>query len=154
MLYPVPIPDRSSGPIAPIYLSIVKSATLDALIHEESLRLLAHYSGGILRTFVQFLIEGCKEAHLAGHDRIERSDAQKVIQDAQIAYQDYSTKELALLDEISARETGLGEAATLLRSPIGLLVAEPKDADLELLVHPLARASLAKYQLRKRKAWA
>ncbi len=154
MLYPVPIPDLSSGPIHPIYLSIVKNAGLDTLIQEESLRLLAHFSGGILRTFVQFLIDACKEAHLAGHHCIEPTDARKVIQNAQIAYQDYSPKELALLDDISARETGLGEAATLLRSPIGLLVAEPKDADVELLVHPLAKSALAKYQLKKTRAWA
>ena len=154
MLYPVPIPELSSGSISPIYLKIVKNAGLDALMHEESLRLLAHNSGGILRSYVQFLIDACKEAHLAGHDRIEPSDARKVIQNAQIAYQDYATRELALLDEISHKETGLGQAATLLRSPIGLLVAEPKDGEPELLVHPLARSALARYQLKKRKAWA
>ncbi len=154
MLYPVPIPESSSGSPPPIYLNIVKNAGLDALIHPQSLNLLAHYSGGILRSYVQFLIDACKEAYLAHHDRIEPSDARKVIQDAEIAYQDYSTKELALLDEISDKETGLGEAATLLRSPIGLVVAEPKDGDPELLVHPLARSALAKYQLKKRKAFA
>jgi hypothetical protein len=153
MLYPVPIADVSSGSISPIYLNILKNAGLDALVDQESLRLLAHYSGGILRSYVQFLIDACKEAHLARHDRIEPSDARKVIQDAQIAYQDYTTKELGLLDEISDKETGLGEAATLLRSPIGLIVAEPKKGEPELLVHPLARSALAKYQLKKSKAW-
>ena len=154
MLYPVPIPELSSGSIPSIYLKIVKNAGLDALMREESLRLLAHFSGGILRAYVQFLIDACKEAHLAGHDRIEPSDARKVIQSAEIAYQDYTTKELALLDEISDKETGLGEAATLLRSPIGLVVGEPHDAEPELLVHPLARSALARFQLKKRKAWA
>jgi hypothetical protein len=153
MLYPVPIPELSSGSISPIYLEIVKNAGLDALIDEESLRLLARYSGGILRSYVQFLIDACKEAYLAEHDRIEPSDARKVIQDAEIAYQDYPTRELALLEEVSDKETGLGEAATLLRSPIGLIVAEPKHGEPELLVHPLARSALAKYQLKKRKAW-
>jgi hypothetical protein len=153
MLYPVPLPDLSSGSIPPIYLNIVKNAGLDALVDQESLRLLAHYSGGILRPYVQFLIDACKEAHLANHSRIEPSDARKVIQHAEIAYQDYTTKELALLDEVSSKETGLGEAATLLRSPIGLVVAEPKKGEPELLVHPLARSALAKYQLKKSKAW-
>lgn len=123
-------------------------------MHEESLRLLAHYSGGILRAYVQFLIDACKEAHLARHDRIEPSDARKVIQSAEIAYQDYTTKELALLDEISDKETGLGEAATLLRSPIGLVVAEPHSGEPGLLVHPLAKSALARFQLKKSKAWA
>lgn len=154
MVYPVPIPELSSGPISSIYLKIVKNAGLDALMHQESLRLLAHYSGGVLRSYVQFLIDACKEAHLASHDRIEPSDARKVIQNAEIAYQDYTTKELALLDEISDKETGLGEAATLLRSPIGLIVAEPGNGEPELLVHPLAGSALARYQLKKRKAWA
>ncbi len=154
MLYPVPIPELSSGPIPPIYLKIVKNAGLDALMHGDSLRLLAHHSGGVLRSYIQFLIDASKEAHLAKHDRIEPPDARRVIQAAEIAYQDYTTKELALLDEISAKETGLGEAATLLRSPIGLVVSEPQDGEPELLVHPLARAALAKYQLKKRKAWA
>ena len=154
MLYPVPIPDLKSGTIPTIYLKIVKNAGLDALIHEESLRLLAHYSGGILRSYVQFLIDACKQAHLADNHRIEPTDARRVVQDAEIAYQDYTTKELQLLDEISDKETGLGEAATLLRSPIGLVVAEPKQGDPQLLVHPLARSALARYQLKKRKAWA
>jgi len=153
MLYPVPTPDLTSGAIPSIYLKIIKSAGLDALIEEESLRLLAHYSGGVLRSYVQFLIDACKETHLAGHDRIEPSDARKVVQAAEIAYQDYTTKELTLLDEISDKGTGLGEAATLLRSPIGLIVAEPKKGAPELRVHPLAKSALAKYQLKKQKAW-
>ena len=153
MLYPVAIPGVTSGPIPVIYVKIVKNARLDALIYEESLRLLAHYSGGILRSYVQFLIDACKQAYLAGNDRIEPSDARKVIQNAESAYQDYSTKELALLYQISDKETGLGEAATLLRSPIGLIVAEPKQGDPELLVHPLAKSSLARYQLKQPKAW-
>ena len=154
MLYPVPIPDLKSGSIPTIYLEIIKHAGLDALIREESLRMIAHYSGGILRSYVQFLIESCKQSHLAGHDRIELPDVRNVIQDAEIAYRDYATKELALLEEISSTGTGLGEAATLLRSPIGLIVAEPRDSDSGLLVHPLAQAALAKYQLKKQKAWA
>jgi len=154
MLYPESMPGLSSGPIPPIYLDIVKNAGLDALMQPESLRLLSHHSGGILRSYVQFLIDACKEAHLAGHQCIEPTDARKVIQNAGIAYQDYTTKELALLDEICSKETGLGEAATLLRSPIGLVVSEPKRGEPELLVHPLAKPALAKYQLKKRKAWA
>jgi hypothetical protein len=154
MLYPESMPGLSSGQIPLIYLDIAKNAGLDALMQQESLRLLAHHSGGILRSYVQFLIDACKEAHLAGHHTIEPSDARAVIQNAGIAYQDYTTDELALLDEICSKETGLGEAATLLRSPIGLLVSEPRRGEPELLVHPLARPALAKYQLKKRKAWA
>ena len=99
-------------------------------------------------------VDACKQAHLSGNHRIEPRDARRVIQDAEIAYQDYTTKELELLDEISDKETGLGEAATLLRSPIGLIVGEPKAGEPELLVHPLAKSALARYQLKKRKAWA
>jgi len=154
MLYPVPIPDPSSGNIPPIYLSIVKNAGLDALVQPESLRLMAHFSGGILRTYVQFLVDACKQAYLASHDRIELADARHVVQNAEFAYQDYGAKELGLLDEISQTRTGLREAATLLRSPIGLLVAEPKDGDPELLVHPLARAALSRFQLKNRRVGA
>jgi hypothetical protein len=154
MLYPESMPGLSSGQIPSIYLDIAKNAGLDALMQQESLRLLSHHSGGILRSYVQFLIDACKEAHLAGHHTIEPSDARTVIQNAGIAYQDYTTNELALLDEICSKETGLGEAATLLRSPIGLIVSEPKRGEPELLVHPLAKPALAKYQLKKRKAWA
>lgn len=153
MLYPVPIPDLKSGPIPAIYLKIIKNAQLDTLIQDESLRLLAHYSGGILRSYVQFLGEACKQAYLSGHNRIEAKDARRVVQDAEIAYQDYATKELELLDEISDKATGLGDATTLLRSPIGLIVSEPRQGELGLLVHPLARSALARYQLKKRKAW-
>jgi hypothetical protein len=154
MVYPVPIPLLPAGSIPPIYLKIVSSAGLDALIEAESLRVLAHYSGGILRSFVQFLINACKEAHLAAHDRIEPSDARRVVQDAEMAYRDYSTNDLAVLDEISDRGTGLGEAAAVLRSPIGLIVGEPRNGEPELLVHPLAKSALAKFRLKKRRAWA
>lgn len=150
MLYPVDVPERSTGTLPSIYERIVLSARLGALIQKESLQLLAHYSGGILRTFVQFLIQACKEAHLSGHSQIEPSDARTVIHDAERAYQDYSIKELSLLDEIAQQGTGLGEAATLLRSPIGLLVTKPQGAEQQLRIHPLAQGALDRYRLKKK----
>ena len=64
-LYPLEIPDPLEGPIPEIYRAIARSAGLAALISDEALRLLAHYSGGIPRMFVQFLSEAAQEAHLA-----------------------------------------------------------------------------------------
>ena len=152
MLYPLDTPDLAGGSIPPIYLNLVKNAGLERLIRPESLRILAHYSGGILRTFVQFLVQACKEAHLARHDQIEPSDAERVIHEAERAYQDYGTTELDLLDRIADTGTGLREAATLLRSPIGILVAEPERGEQRLRVHPLATAALDRYRLKKSKA--
>ena len=149
-LHPIDFPAIGKN-TPPIYLSIVKSAGLDRLIRPESLNLLAHNSGGILRLFVQFLINACKEAHFANHNNIELADAESVVHAAERAYQDYGTEELDLLDHISQSGTGLGQAATLLRSPIGLLVAEPKGREQNLLVHPLAENALKNYRLRKGK---
>ena len=152
ILYPLKIPDNLEGPIPEIYWSIAKSAGLGALISEEALRLLAHYSGGILRMFVQFLAEAAQKAHLAGHDRIEQGEAHSVVFEAEQAYLDYGAEELELLEEIERLRTGLGKAALLLRSPIGLLVTEPrqdKPNSEQIQIHPLARTTLQQYHFQK-----
>lgn len=148
MLYPLEIPDADEGEIPAIYCNIAQNAGLGSLIDQASLRLLAHYSGGIPRMFVQFLVEAAKEAHFAQHTRIEPADARRVIHQAERAYQDYGVDELELLDKIDQTETGLGEAATLLRSPIGLLVATPEDGEQRLRVHPLAARALERFRAR------
>jgi hypothetical protein len=151
VLYPLQIPSTPrSGKIPTIYETIVREAGIHALVPEGSLRILAYYSGGILRQFVQFLKDACKEAHLARHDSVEIEDATAVIHAAEQAYLSYSGANLALLDEISRLGTGLGEAATLLRSPIGLLVVMDQQNSQQLRVHPLAEASLERLRtLRK-----
>ena len=151
ILYPLEIPDPIEGPIPEIYRSIAKSAALRELVSEDALRWLAHYSGGILRMFVQFLAEAAQEAHLAEHDRIELGEAHSVVFDARQAYLDYGAEELQSLDEIDRSGTGLAKAALLLRSPIGLLVSEPhRDADKpSLRVHPLARTTLGQYRFQR-----
>jgi hypothetical protein len=146
MVYPLEIPSLTNGEIPKIYSRIAKVAGLEPFIDDEILRQIAHYSGGILRLFVQFLIQTAKEAHLAGHARIELSDARQVIFDAERAYQDYSPRDLESLEEISKHGTGLREAATLLRSPIGLIVGEPSKGEHSLLIHPLAQQVLNRYQ--------
>ncbi len=148
MVYPFEIPEPDSDTAPTIYDRIVESCGLGSLIHKESLILLAHYSGGIPRTFVHFLIEACKIAHLAQHEKIEMTDAQAVVHRAESAYQDYSQIELDLLDSIDRNKTGLGAAATLLRSPIGLLVVEPQDGEQMLRVHPLANRLLERHRIR------
>ncbi len=149
VLYPLGIPDSLEGPIPEIYRAIAASAGLAALISDEALRLLAHHSGGVPRTFVQFLGEAAQKAHLAGGDRIEAGDARSVIFEAKRAYLDYGAEELRLLDEIDRLGTGLGKAALLLRSPIGLLVTEPRPDEPELRVHPLARTTLERYRFQQ-----
>ena len=146
VLYPLDIPERDGGPIPSIYEKIVRSAGLATMISSEGLRLTAHYSGGVLRTFVQFLIEAAKEAHFAGHDRIEQADALTVIHVAERAYQDYNRSDLKLLDEISRSGTGLREATRILRSPIGLIVVRGEGDQQELRVHPLAQRALEKFR--------
>ena len=157
MVSPVSIPDalpsRPGDKLDPIFLQITKNAGLDALILPQSLSYLAYYSGGILRTFVQFLIDACKEAHLSGEDKIDLSAAESVVQSAQMAYKDFSFDDLALLDRITTNDAGLGEASKLLRSPIGLLVRETPEVELQLRVHPLAESAIAKYRLRTEKVW-
>ncbi len=148
-LHPLPFPALDSPSIPPIYLQIVRSAGLERLIRPESLKVLAHYSGGVLRGFVQFLINACMEASLAGHDTIEIGDAEAVVYAAERAYQDYSVEDFVLLDQIDRTGTGLGQAATLLRSPIGLLVAEPSGREQRLTVHPLAQSALERYRMRR-----
>jgi len=150
VLYPVELPPSpTEGRIPEIYRSIVRDARLNSTLPEPSLRFLAYYSGGILRQFVQFLKEACKEAHLARHDVVELTDAKAVVHTAEQAYLSYSTQDLELLDEICRVGTGLGEAATLLRSPIGLLVV-PGDGRIQLRAHPLAEASLQRFQARRK----
>jgi hypothetical protein len=149
VLYPLDIPDPLEGPIPQVYRAIAAGAGLAELITDEALRLLAHYSGGILRIFVQFLDEAAQEAHFADQDRIGRGEAQSVIFRARQAYLDYGEKELQLLDEIDRLGAGLGKAAILLRSPIGLLVIEPRPGEPGLRVHPLARTTLGQYRFQK-----
>jgi hypothetical protein len=146
-LYPLPTPGPGEGEIPPIYRSIAQSASLGALISDDALRILAHFSGGILRMFVQFLAEAAQEAHLAGHDKIERGEAHAVIFRAEQAYLDYGARELQLLSEIDRLAGGLGEAASLLRSPIGLLVNE-RQGKSSVQVHPLAQTRLGQYRFR------
>ena len=146
MLYPVPIPELGDGEMPQIYRAIAQSASLGLLISDDALRVLAHFSGGILRMFIQFLSEAAQEAHLAGHDRIERGEAHAVVFKAEQAYLDYA-KELELLNEVDRLGSGLGDAASLLRSPIGLLVSEQQGKS-SVRVHPLARAKLGQYRFR------
>src|SRR4029077_5616784 len=105
VLYPLPIPARDSGPIPAIYSSIRRDAGLGSLLPDESLRVLAYYSGGVLRTFVQLVIQCCKEAHFTGHDVIEFVDAETVVQAGSRAYQDYSVQDLELLSQIEQNGT-------------------------------------------------
>lgn len=157
MVSPVSIPDslpsRAGDALDPIFLEITRNAGLDALILPKSLSYLAYYSGGVLRTYVQFLIDACKEAHLSEKDKIDLSAAESVVQSAQMAYKDFSIDDLELLDRIASTDAGLGEASKLLRSPIGLLVRETPEGELQLRVHPLAELAIAKYRLRTEKAW-
>ena len=149
LVYPLPIPDRDNGTTPQVYWKMAVGAQLRGLIAEEPLRLLAHYSGGIARYFVQSLRNACLEAHLAGHERIETTDCSLVVNNALRNYQDYSLRQLELLDEIDEYGTGLGEAAELLRSPISLLVQRPSSDRQEISVHPLARPALDRFRLRK-----
>ncbi len=149
MIYPLDIPEIDCNNIPVIYNEIVNSCRLNTLITQDSLRILAHYCGGIPRSFVQFLIEASKEAHLAGHKRIEESDAQAIIFNAERAYQDYGPAEMDLLYQIAENKIGLNAAATLLRSPIGLLVLKSKEGEQPLRVHPLAQKVLERYRYAK-----
>ena len=155
MIYPVAIPASLPSIVGsdldPIFLDITKNAGLDALILPKSLSYLAYYSGGVLRTFVQFLIDACKEAHLSDKDKIDLLAAESVVQSAQMAYKDFSIEDLKLLDRIATTDSGLGNASRLLRSPIGLLVRETPDGELQLRVHPLAETAIMKYRLRTEK---
>jgi len=148
VLYPLPIPEPDNGPIPCIFVNIAKNAGLSQLLPEESLRLMAHYSGGILRSYVQFVIAAAKEAHFSGHDVVEATDALAVIHSAERAYQDYSIDDFRLLDQVVDSDTGLRDAVTLLRSPIVLLVTEGQDGQQKLRVHPLARQALERFQRR------
>jgi hypothetical protein len=149
ILFPLEIPDPNEGTIPEIYRAIAQRAGLGSLISEDALRMLAHYSGGILRMFVQFLAEAAQEARLADHDGIELGEARSVVFKAEQAYLDYGAKELRLLDQVAELGSGLAEAATLLRSPIGLLVPEPKPGKPRVQVHPLARTTLAQYRFQR-----
>lgn len=148
-VYPLSFPNSTSGEIPSIYENIVVAAGLGAVIDKSGLRYLAHYCGGILRSYVQFLIEGCKEAHLASHRQVQLMDARSVVHRAETAYLDYTPRALDLLKQITETGTGLSEAAVLLRSPIGLLVEKPWGGEQVLTVHPLARSQLEKYLLLK-----
>jgi hypothetical protein len=146
VLYPVEIPQPDTGPVPEIFGSIAKNGGLSRLLPDDSLRLMAHYSGGILRTYVQLLIAAAKEAYFARHDVIEPTDALAVIHVAERAYQDYSLDDLRLLDEVVGSSTGLRNAITLLRSPIGLLVREGRGGQQTLQVHPLAQGALERFR--------
>lgn len=145
MVYPVPFPDLDDTSLPRIYLEIVERAGLQLLISPDAVRLLAHFSGGILRYFVQFVIEASKEAYFTSQARIERAEAMAVVRRAQQAYQDYTVSDLALLNGIAESGTGLREAARVLRSPIGLIVCGD-GASQQLRVHPLAQNALEKYR--------
>jgi hypothetical protein len=152
MVYPLEIPQLDSRTLPPIYMMIVESCGLVTLISVEGLQHLAYYSGGIPRSFVQFLIQACKEAHLAGHKRIEPADAEAVIHNAEKAYQDYGMKEMEILDQIDEKKMGLAHAVTLLRSPIGLLVMPAEAGEQPLRVHPLVERLLDRYRIQKERA--
>ena len=145
MVYPMTFPELDSEEAPEFYIRIIDSCNLAENIAFESLKLLSHYSGGIPRTFVQFLCQACKEAYLARHDRIEPSDAQAVIFAAERAYQDYGTEELEQLKKISETKIGLGAATILLRSPIGILVMPPEKGEHHFRIHPLAESTLNRY---------
>jgi hypothetical protein len=66
------------------------------------------------------------------------------------SYQDYSARQLELLNEIDEYGTGLGEAAELLRSPISLLVQRSSKEEQKIAVHPLAQPALARFRLKQR----
>lgn len=150
VLYPLPIPDADQGEVPAIYTTIAKNAGLSNLLPQESLRLMAHYSGGILRTYVQLLVAAAKEAHFSDHSVIEATDALTVVHAAERAYQDYSTEDFRLLDQVVNSDTGLRDAVTLLRSPIVLLVTEGKGNQQTLRVHPLANRALERFRRRTR----
>lgn len=154
MIYPLELPGLDDQETPLFYRSIVESCGLMENIRFEALRPLAHYSGGIPRTFVQFLIQACKEAYLAGHAKIESSDAQTVVFAAERAYQDYGSEELTLLADISENKVGLGSASTLLRSPIGLLVMPPEKGEHPFRIHPLAESLMHRYRSKAEKAGA
>jgi hypothetical protein len=148
LVYPLNIPNRDDGPIPQVYWKMALAGGLRGLIQDSSLRLLAHYSGGIPRYFVQFLRNACLEAHLASHERIEPADCMVVVNNAFRNYQDYSARQLELLDEIDQYGSGLGEAAELLRSPISLLVQRPSTDEQQIAVHPLAQPALERFRLK------
>ncbi len=148
LVYPLNIPDRDEGVVPQVYWKMALAAGLRGLIHDDALRSLAHYSGGIPRLFVKFLRSACLEAHLAGHDRIEPTDCMVVVNKELRCYQDYTARQLELLDEIDEYGTGLGEAAELLRSPISLLVQRPSKDEQQIAVHPLAQPALQRFRLK------
>jgi hypothetical protein len=149
LVYPLEIPDRDAGPVPSVYERMISVSGLNRLIGVDALRLLAHYSGGIPRYFVQYLRKACLEAHMARHETIDLPDCMVVINNALRNYQDYSVEQLELLDEIDEYGTGLGEAAALLRSPISLLVKRSSGNEQDIAVHPLARPALDRFR-RKR----
>jgi len=156
MLYPVDIADRSL-PLdihqpTPVFLGIVKNAGLLDLIEPQAVSYLAYYSGGILRNFVSSLREACKHVYMDGEDKIAMRTAESVIQSARQSYNSYSMNELQLLSELETDNTGLGHAATVLRSPIGLLVNLGNDGEEKLRVHPLAELAVSKYRRRLSRA--
>ena len=72
LVYPLPIPDRDEGPVPRFYERMAAVSGLRRLIDDDALRLLAHYSGGIPRYFVQMLRKACLEdAH--GWERHDQS---------------------------------------------------------------------------------
>lgn len=157
MLYPVDIAARDvpfdTHQPDPIFLEIVKNAGLLRLAEVQAVSYLTYYSGGILRNFVSSLREACKQVYMNGEDKITRRTAESVVQSARQSYNSYSISELKLLSELEIDNTGLGHAATVLRSPIGLLVNLGSDGEEELRVHPLAELAVSKYRRRLTKAW-
>jgi hypothetical protein len=146
LIYPLNTPNRDIGTIPQIYWRMVVAGQLTRLIQDDALRLLAYYSGGIPRYFIQFLRNACLEAHLARHEKVDVTDCMVVVNKALRNYQDYSAKQLKVLDEIDEIGSGLSEAAELLRSPISLLVQRSADDTQRIDVHPLAQPALARYR--------
>jgi hypothetical protein len=150
LIYPIETPTLDESSIPEFYSKIIVSCNLSKFIDTETVRLLAHYSGGIPRLYVQFLIQAVKEAHLSGNSKIQISDAQSVVFAAQRAYQDFGPEQLDLLSKINNNQVGLGNASVLLRSPIGLLIMPPEQGHLPVKIHPLAQTALYNYQKNKK----
>ena len=152
VVYPEPIPSlvASNGddPVPDFYREIIGACGLTDLLSDDDLRVLAHYSGGIPRTFVLLLAATLRNAIFATAERVEAIHVRMAVSEAQADYQDYPDADLQRLDEIERTQQGLGRAMELLRSPIGLLVQPAPDRGTVFRVHPLAERSLRLYRER------
>ncbi len=142
MLYPAPIPESPKGAIPGIFRRVVAGAGMQEVIDDTCVRLLARSSGGFLRTYVQLLAQAAKEANFRSSERIELRDAQFAVHEAERSYQDLSGDEVDRLGQILTDQAGLAKGASLLRPPIGLIVALDSNGEQELRAHPLADRAL------------